>query len=237
MSSCKTARTMPPMAEAMTAQVRVVPAVLSPQRCAEWLDTVEHCAAALPSGHADLQAASGSLRLQALGRARFISMLGTVAAALGSCLPREARCLTAQCWARRQHPPASRPAGQSPHGWHQDGALHSRFTASPDDALLAMTTVWIPLVDCGDEAPSLEWIDAPLPALIAPGDLLPVAERHADRARQARLAAGDALVFGGALLHRTHVTPRMSRRRVSLEWRFVGGDPQPTRLAHEPREP
>jgi ectoine hydroxylase-related dioxygenase (phytanoyl-CoA dioxygenase family) len=50
--------------------------------------------------------------------------------------------------------------------------------------------------------------------------------------RHAQLAAGDALVFGPALVHRTHVTPAMTRRRISVDLRFTDR-PLPPRMRHE----
>lgn len=217
--------------------VLIHPAVLPPSLCADWLARIDACATSLPPGHADLQAASDSLRLPALGAAAFDELLRSVVAGLGGRLPAGLTCLAGQCWARRQHPPTSRPVGQSPHGWHQDGALHSRFTSASDDALLDLTTVWIPLVDCGIDAPSLEWIAVPTPVLLQPPELSDalLADRFGLAARQhAQLAAGDALVFGGALLHRTFVTPAMHQRRVSIELRFIAAGPVPARLANEP---
>lgn len=217
--------------------VRIQSAVLPPASCAHWLTQIDACAASLPIGHPDLQATSDSLRLPALGTEAFGELLRSVVTGSSGNLPAGLICLVGQCWARRQHPTASRPAGLSPHGWHQDGALHSRFTEASDDALLDITTVWIPLVDCGIDAPSLEWIAAPTPALRLPPELNDslLAERFGLAARQhARLAAGDALVFGGSLLHRTFDTPAMHRRRVSIELRFIAAGPVPTRLAKEP---
>jgi hypothetical protein len=48
--------------------------------------------------------------------------------------------------------------------------------------------------------------------------------------RRPVLAPGDALVFGGGVLHHTHVAPTMTRDRTSLELRvFPAGEP-PSRL-------
>lgn len=218
--------------------VLIRPAVLAPATCAHWLARIDACAAALPPGHADLQPASDSLRLSALGAQAFDALLREAVRALDANLPTPAEVLAGQSWARRQHPPAARPPGALPHGWHQDGALHSRFTAAADDALLDITTVWIALVDCGAAAPSLEWTTAPTPRLLLPPELTDaaVAGRYPPEARRhALLAAGDALVFSGDLLHRTFVTSAMHLRRVSIELRFIARSARPARLAHEPR--
>ena len=42
--------------------------------------------------------------------------------------------------------------------------------------------------------------------------------------------SGDALLFRGDVLHRTHVTPRMTRDRTSIELRFFAADRIPERL-------
>ncbi len=224
-------------------QPQVLRAALPPQLCARWLALIDACAARLPAQHPDLQPTSASLRLPALGAETFDDMLRTVTAGCAGKSLRERLggdlwCLSAQCWARRQHPPALRPAGQHAHQWHQDGALHCRFGGTRE-ALIEMATVWIPLMDCGDDAPSLEWVDATASKLLAPAELLDaaIADRFGSAARRhAVLAAGDALVFGGALLHRTHALQSMTRRRVSIELRFLAAGPLPTRLeqAHEP---
>ncbi len=218
-------------------------AAVPQQRCARWLALIDACAARLPPEHPALQPTSASLRLSALGPDLFDDLLRTVTAgpagpALRSRLGDELWCLSAQCWARRQAPPQLRPAGQHPHQWHQDGALHCRFDGTPE-ALIEMATVWIALMDCGDNAPSLQWVDEPAPGLLQPAELIDaaIADRFGSAARRhAVLTAGDALVFGGALLHRTHALPSMMRRRVSMELRFIAAGALPPRLEqeHEP---
>ena len=225
-------------------------AALPPVACARWLAAVD--AAPPPADAADVQATSGSWRLPALGQALFDEVLCTlaqspVAAELQARLGPRPLCLARQCWLRRQYPAALRPPGQHPHAWHQDGALACRF--SPDgepESLADLVTVWLPLMACGDDAPSLEWVAAPVhervhgPAheLLRPADLSDdaVARRWGPHGRRhARLQAGDALLFGGALLHRTHVGPWMNRRRVSVELRFLPAGAGPERLAGEER--
>jgi hypothetical protein len=44
------------------------------------------------------------------------------------------------------------------------------------------------------------------------------------------LEAGDALLFRGDMLHRTHVTPSMTQDRTSIELRFFAGESLPKRL-------
>jgi ectoine hydroxylase-related dioxygenase (phytanoyl-CoA dioxygenase family) len=55
---------------------------------------------------------------------------------------------------------------------------------------------------------------------------------RAPRRRHAVLAVGDALLFDGALLHRTQRLPGAAARRASVELRFFA-DPPPARVAHE----
>jgi ectoine hydroxylase-related dioxygenase (phytanoyl-CoA dioxygenase family) len=118
--------------------------------------------------------------------------------------------------------------GRPAHSWHQDGALRHDFLAhagrpAPAAALLVMRTVWIPLTPCGDAAPSLQWVLADTPALLLPAALDDAAVAAAfglHNRRHACLAPGDALLFDGALLHRTHLQAAMAQPRTSLELRF-----------------
>lgn len=132
--------------------------------------------------------------------------------------------LASQCWVRRAQPP---------HGWHQDGALHHDFSAAGSvlAAPLVMSTCWIPLTPCGDDAPGLAWVNAELRVLLPPAALTDAAVRQcfAPAAfEHATLAAGDALLFDGALLHCTHWRPAMRAARTSIELRFVPeGEPAP----------
>lgn len=137
--------------------------------------------------------------------------------------------LVGQCWLRRARPP---------HAWHQDGALHAAFDGH--DVLLPIVTCWLALTDCGRDAPSLEWVEPASTSLLAPPELTDeaVKARHAPAAfAHAELRAGDALLFGGGLLHRTHVTPAMHRPRTSLELRFIDRRIAAPRLTGEPRRP
>lgn len=135
------------------------------------------------------------------------------------------RVLAGQCWVRRARPP---------HHWHQDGALHHDFAAPGAAEPLAMLTLWVPLVRCGDDAPSLAWLPLAPPRLLRPDELATVATRGDHGAvEHAVLAAGEALLFDGALLHATHATPAMTRARTSIELRFVADDRDP-RLRGEP---
>jgi hypothetical protein len=198
-------------------------------RLLHWLDRAAAALDALPADHPDRQLTSGSLRLRALGPSVFGEIVESLRAVAWP--PRGSAVepwplLAAECWLRVQHPIEARPPGQHPHGWHQDGALGFDFTAAPraPTAVRRMQTLWLPLVDCGVDAPSLEWIEAPEPDLLWPDELTDAAlmQRHGSQPRRhAVLSAGDALLFDGALLHRTHVRPGMTRMRISVELRWT----------------
>jgi hypothetical protein len=146
-----------------------------------------------------------------------------------------------QAWVRRQYAPANYPQLHAPHGWHQDGALGFDFLAlgsrsPPPDALIDMLTCWIALSPCGADAPGLE--------IVARGlqEILPIAtltddvlrERYPpDAFERPLLAPGDALIFRGGTLHRTHVARSMREDRTSVELRFLRAGAIPQRLQHE----
>ncbi len=142
-------------------------------------------------------------------------------------------CNLAQSWLRH---------GRPPHAWHQDGALGYDFLAhaggpAPQGALLQMRTLWIALTPCGVQAPSLQWIKTELQGLLSPQEMKPeaVAARYpADAFEHAELQPGEALLFDGRLLHRTHLTQAMTADRLSLELRFFSADAVPARLAGDP---
>lgn len=154
-----------------------------------------------------------------------------VAARLEAALGPAPWCNLSQSWLRH---------GRPPHGWHQDGALRHDFMAhwgrpGPADALLEMRTLWIALTPgCGRDAPGLQWVDAMIDELLSPTELTPdaVATRFGTtRFHHAELEPGDALLFDGHLLHRTHLTPAMSAARLSLELRFFRTAALPARVA------
>lgn len=139
-------------------------------------------------------------------------------------------CNLSQSWLRH-----GRPA----HHWHQDGALRFDFMAlagqpAPADALLDMLTCWIALTPCGEHAPGLEWVATPTPRLLLPAELTEAAVHAAHGPAafvQPRLQPGDALLFDGTLLHRTHLRPQMTLPRSSLELRFFRAGALPARVA------
>ncbi len=130
------------------------------------------------------------------------------------------------CWVRRQYAPQRYPARHAPHGWHQDGALGRGASASTaTEGLLPMLTCWIALSPCGDDAPGLELARTPDSQALDPFALGAFASRDPAAAWRPVLDAGDALVFAGDVVHRTHVAPHMTRDRTSLEMRFVPHQP------------
>jgi ectoine hydroxylase-related dioxygenase (phytanoyl-CoA dioxygenase family) len=203
--------------------MRHLPGTLPPQTVARWHAVLDR----LPGASLKLATALPPDEvLQALAplRPRLLRGLGA-----------GAQLLLSQCWVRRARPP---------HSWHQDGALHFDFTSlqgePPADALLPMLTCWMPLDDCGVDAPGLEWLQPSPPHLLVPAELTDEALQArfpASAFQQPPLAAGDALVFDGALVHRTHVRPTMTRPRTSIELRFVAGGGVPPRLAQETLRP
>jgi ectoine hydroxylase-related dioxygenase (phytanoyl-CoA dioxygenase family) len=97
-----------------------------------------------------------------------------------------------------------------------------------------MVTCWIALDPCGVVAPGLELVTCRISELIAPVDLAPDrvdARYHPGEFWRPRLLPGDALVFHGDILHRTHVTPSMAQDRTSIELRFLPAKDLPARLA------
>jgi hypothetical protein len=147
-------------------------------------------------------------------------------------------CNRDHSWVRRQYAPHRYPRLHAPHAWHQDGALGFDFLSYPDgeyppDAMLRMATCWIALDACGVDAPGLELMTQELPRLLSPSDLADVRIRDRfppDHFWRPTLQPGDALLFCGNILHRTHVTPTMIHDRTSIELRFFPADNFPARL-------
>jgi hypothetical protein len=143
-----------------------------------------------------------------------------------------------QSWIRRQYAPDRYPPLHAPHGWHQDGALGFNFlSGSPQTdcsrALLEMITVWIALGPCGTDAPGLELLACSLNRLLPPHQLLDSRVRSEFAPGlfwKPFLNGGDALLFSGDILHRTHVSPGMARDRSSIELRCFPASRLPPRL-------
>lgn len=166
----------------------------------------------LSAALAPLASALDALATRALPLVR--AVLGAAAAALPG-----------QRWLRRQYPRSLAPSGHSPHGWHQDGALHFDFFGGPDPDTVRprrLLTLWVPLVACGVDAPGLALVRRRLDRLLAPLALTEaaVAQAWGTEIWTPQLAAGEGLLFAGDLLHRTAHTAAMDRVRTSLELRF-----------------
>jgi hypothetical protein len=154
---------------------------------------------------------------------------GWIKAELGSSV----QCDLDQAWIRRQYAPGRYPVWHTPHGWHQDGALGFDFMAHadgilPPDAILQMVTCWIPVVPCGVHAPGLELVTRRVEALFSPERLRPdqlETRFAASEFWRPALEPGDALLFRGDVLHRTHVNPGMTSDRTSIEFRFFANPP------------
>jgi Phytanoyl-CoA dioxygenase (PhyH) len=148
-------------------------------------------------------------------------------------------CDRDQTWVRRQYAPHRYPPRHGPHGWHQDGALGFDFlTLGSDepgpDALLPMVTCWIPLTPCGLGAPGLEFVARRLTELVPLDALADGALRNQwpeEAFWRPTMQAGDAVVFPGGTIHRTHVAGSMRQDRTSVELRFVAEGKIPERLA------
>lgn len=146
-------------------------------------------------------------------------------------------CASDIAWARRQFPCNQGPADAVAHAWHQDGAygatflqqsLSQRSLSQPSNAqsesLLPMLTVWIPLHDCGQDAPGIELLDASVPSLLTPDQLCNQYIQQTwpeDLFCRPIMEPTDALIIAADTLHRTHVTRHMTRFRGCIELRFL----------------
>lgn len=216
----------------------LLPGLVSQDVCSRWLNQIQHRYATLDgealAASGDYSPHSSSLRLRALPQIPIDEVwaelrhnpefLATVHHALG---PR-IRCGVDECWIRRQYAPGRYPPLHAPHSWHQDGALGFDFLAlgsrpAPTDALLEVLTCWLPLTACGEDAPGMELIAGRQESLLTPVELtekLVAARFPAQACWRPRMGAGDALLFCGDLVHRTHTAASMSRDRVSVELRL-----------------
>ena len=236
------------MAAAAAARIR---GAIPPAKAQAWLAAIDAHPAWRRAGDRgdDFNAHSSSLRLAAVAGLDIISAVAAyvLASELGTlCRDRlgsELACNIDQCWVRRQYAPDHYPPGHAPHSWHQDGALGFDFLGAsappPADALLSMLTCWIALTPCGKDAPGLEFVDREFDTLLpleALGDAAVRARHHEREFSRPAMATGDALVFGGGVLHHTHVRPAMHLDRTSLELRFFAAGCIPERL-HQDRFP
>ena len=99
-----------------------------------------------------------------------------------------------------------------------------------------LLNVWVPLDPCGTNAPGLETVVTSARRLIEVSgdstDRIPVervklnsdkvVEEHGHRSLwHPVLEPGDVLLFLGTTIHRTYVTPQMTKSRMSVELRLV----------------
>ncbi len=107
-----------------------------------------------------------------------------------------------------------------------------------DETILGhrLLNIWVPLTPCGVDAPGLEVVRGSFESLLET-DSIPdsplIADRHyipeqrvldrfpSDALYTAAFEPGDAMVFAGSTIHRTHLTPGMSRPRFSVELRLM----------------
>ena len=108
--------------------------------------------------------------------------------------------------------------------WHQDGAFLGREVRT--------LNMWLALSPCGVDAPGLDMVPRRFDEVLPTGtegalfdwsvspDL--VTEVAGDEVISPRFEPGDALLFDHLFLHRTGVTPAMSRERHAIEcWMFA----------------
>jgi hypothetical protein len=116
--------------------------------------------------------------------------------------------------------------------FHQDGSYFSR---EPKDH--SGITTWLPLTDCGIDSPGLEVYPYRLVEVLDPpkGKPMPytfvdddeVLERFGDKLWAPPIKAGDCLVFDNFLIHRTAVTPDMTKERQSADIRVFSAQNMP----------
>ena len=228
------------------AELAIVPSAVPLATCSTWLaliDDAYRCTAVAPSS--DLVPESSSFRLRAVAGLSVVDVWSALSShvrercvrVLGPWLAIDAD----QCWVRRQYTPESAPPRHRPHSWHQDGALGFEFArngdaAIHDDALLRVVTCWIALAPCGVDAPGLELVTDRVDRMLSPTQLTDSAVEQrwpTSRRTQPAMEAGDALVFGGEVLHRTHVSAAMTQTRTSIELRCFRADAIPDRIARD----
>ena len=223
-----------------------MPSAVPPATCSTWLALIDDAYRGIEvAPSADFVPESSSFRLRAVAGLSVIDVWSALssrvreccAGALGSRIAIDAD----QCWVRRQYTPRCAPARHRPHSWHQDGALGFAFARSSDaaitdGALLRMVTCWIALVPCGIDAPGLELVTDRIGRMLLPAQLADGAVDQtwpASRRTRPALDTGDALVFGGDVLHRTHVFAAMTQTRTSIELRCFQADAINDRISND----
>jgi len=98
---------------------------------------------------------------------------------------------------------------------------------------------WVPFTNCGVDAPSLELVSRRLDEIETPDrhdrnlygqmgaeiDEELIHERYGDDLVAPVMAVGDAILFLGTTIHRTHIAPGMTKARNSVDVRVVRGRP------------
>lgn len=228
------------------AELAIVPSAVPLATCSLWLAAVDAAYRRIEVAPcSDFVPESSSFRLRAVDALSVVDVWSALSShvreccvdVLGPCLAIDAD----QCWVRRQYAPDSAPPRHRPHTWHQDGALGFEFARSgdaaiPDDALLRVVTCWIALEPCGVDAPGLELVIDRVGRMLSPRQLADCAVEQrwpTSRRTQPALETGDALVFSGDVLHRTHVSPAMTQTRTSIELRCFRADAIPDRITRD----
>jgi hypothetical protein len=118
---------------------------------------------------------------------------------------------------------------QRPIGMHCDGPTLSKHTFS--------INVWVPLVDCGVDAPGLQLVPGPFRPLqeavrhdpersYIDAELELEQQQFYSSGRDGRprfipqMRRGDVLIFHNWIMHASHSTPEMNKPRTSFELRF-----------------
>jgi hypothetical protein len=109
--------------------------------------------------------------------------------------------------------------------WHQDGAFLGEG--------IRTVNVWLALTDCGVDAPALDLVPRRMPGIVETGShgaqfdwsvgpgMVDIVAEGAPVLRP-EFAAGDALLFDERFLHRTGVSPGMTKERYAIEsWFFA----------------
>jgi hypothetical protein len=110
--------------------------------------------------------------------------------------------------------------------WHQDGAFLGRHVRS--------LNLWLALSPCGRDAPGLDIVPQRFDRILATGtegalfdwsvspDVVSEAAGGPDAVLHPEFSPGDALLFDHLFLHRTGITPGMTRQRWAIEtWFFA----------------
>ena len=201
-------------------------------------ECAERCFAAIKAGAVlegcRLSASSNSVLMRALldfGCESEDELLGPLVSPeleqlVTSALGRSGFCNLEQSWLRKKFALPNTPNREYHlQNWHQDGALGAEFPPEPGPVIpmRELVTCWIPLQDCGRDAPGLEFVRLRQPALLHFRELQDTALRQRFKPEEfwaPALEFGDGLLFLNDVLHRTHVCERMREDRLSIEYRI-----------------